>query len=194
MKKRKIAVTGGIGSGKTAVINIIKQMGYNVCSADKAYSEILKRESFKNKLNSEFGNVIDAKGNLNRKMLADIVFNDDNKLNRLNEITHPAITQELALHMDSCADKTVFAEVPLLFETGFEKYFDEVIVVYRPIEQRIRAIKERDRLPYEKILKRIASQYNYDNLNKKEYIIVENNTSVEDLKEKVKVILSELKA
>ena len=90
----KIAVTGGIGSGKTTVCDIIKEQGYSVISCDEIYNRLLRDKSFLNSLVSEFGHILNGDGTLSRKKLSEIVFSDKDKLARLNEITHPEIMKE----------------------------------------------------------------------------------------------------
>ena len=84
----KIAVTGGIGSGKSTVANIIKEQGYAVFSCDEIYNELLRDEAFIKKLTQKFGTEILTDERLNKPKLAQIVFNDEKKLEELNGITH----------------------------------------------------------------------------------------------------------
>lgn len=160
--KLKIAITGGIGSGKSAVAEIIKNQGFSVFSCDEIYKELLRDKQFLNLISLNFDGVLSADGELDRQKLSDIVFNDKTALGVLNNITQPSIMKEL---LRQCESKNIaFAEVPLLFENGFEKLFDGVIVVLRNEEDRISAICKRDKISVEKAKLRLKAQFNYNNM------------------------------
>ena len=157
----KIAITGGIGSGKSTVSQFIRRLGYTVLSCDEIYSELLRREEFLSVLEKEFGNILADDGSVDRTKLSRIVFNDKVKLTKLNSITHPAIMEEVFKKLQS--EKLGFCEVPLLFENGFESLFDEAIVVLRDETERINFVVARDGLNIESVKKRLNSQINYQN-------------------------------
>ena len=87
--KLKIAITGGIGSGKSAVAEIIKNQGFSVFSCDEIYKELLRDKQFLNLISLNFDGVLSADGELDRQKLSDIVFNDKTALGVLNNITQP---------------------------------------------------------------------------------------------------------
>jgi len=186
----KIAVTGGIGSGKSSVCKIIKESGFPVISCDEVYSELIKSSDFLTVLQSEFGNVLKEDGTLDRKKLAEIVFNDSQKRERLNKITHPAIMNEVLSRTNS--HKLCFCEVPLLFEDGFESLFDNVIVVLRPKEERVSAVQKRDGCSSESVNLRIKSQINYDKFDFAKYYVIRNEGNLADLREKTSEILNRI--
>ena len=97
----KVAVTGGIGSGKSTVAEIIARQGYKVVSCDKIYSGLLSEGIFNAAYTAEFGAVLDENGKVDRKKLAAAVFGDEGKLRRLNEITHTKIIEK-ALEETDC--------------------------------------------------------------------------------------------
>ncbi len=187
----KIAVTGGIGSGKTTVCKIIKEQGYTVISCDEIYSHLLCDISFLNSLAAEFGNILNSDGTLSRKKLAEIVFSDKDKLTRLNEITHPEIMKEAIKQMSGGG--IYFCEVPLLFEGEFEALFDKIIVVLRNKELRISSITKRDEITYLDAKKRIDSQFNYDNLSFEKYYVIHNNSDFENLNAVTLEIINKIK-
>ncbi len=178
----KIAVTGGIGSGKSAVCEIIKSIGLPVFSCDEIYKELCTRPQFLNKLTEEFGGILSSNGALDRKKLAEIVFKDGSALKKLNEITHPAIMQELFLRAKN--EKLCFCEVPLLFENGFEKLFDGVIVVMREFNERIDCVAKRDKISLNEAVLRAKSQFDYDNNDFAQYYVIHNGGNLADLKQK----------
>lgn len=185
-----IAVTGGIGSGKSTVCKIIKESGFSVISCDEVYSELLKDGGFLNTLQNEFGDILSPDGSLDRKKLAEIAFNDEANRKKLEKITHPTIMSEVftrAKEFSLC-----FCEVPLLFEKGYEKLFNNVIVVLRPLEERILSVQKRDGLSRESVILRLKSQINYEKFDFAKYYVIHNNGDFGDLKAKTVEILNKI--
>lgn len=187
----KIAITGGICSGKSTVAKIIKEQGFTVLSCDKIYCELLEDLSFVNKIVKEFGNVINSNGTLNKAKLAQIVFSDKEKLRVLNSITHPQI-MNIAMQLMG-GSGVYFCEVPLLFESGFEALFDNVIVVLRDKEERIKELMQRSKINRNQALSRIYSQLDYENHNFAKYYVIHNNNEIIKLKTKVFDVLTKIK-
>lgn len=186
----KFAITGGIGSGKSTVAEIIKRKGYAVFSCDEIYKELLLDAEFKAKLSLNFDGIISADGSLDRSKLSEIVFNDKSALKRLNALTHPAIIEEV--FKKSSGQKISFTEVPLLFESGLEKYFDGIIVVLRDMDKRIDAVSARYKIDREKVILRIKSQFNYEICDFAKYYVIHNDGNFEDLKAKIKEVLEKI--
>lgn len=186
----KIAVTGGIGSGKSAVCEIIKKYGFPVYSCDKIYSELLNSSDFLKKIENEFVGVLNADGSLNRKALSAAVFNNESALKKLNSITHPEIISAAFKKMEG--SRIAFLEVPLLFENGFENLFDGVIVVIRNLEDRISSVISRSNLTREDVLLRINNQYNYEKSDFAKYYVIHNSGSFEDLDYNTRQILTKI--
>lgn len=158
---RKVAITGGIGSGKSFVARKLKERGFSVFSCDEIYEEVIRSAAYANMLAEVFPTCV-TNGAVQRDKLSEIVFNNSECLQQLNAIAHPLIMQELEKQMERAEGDVVFAEVPLLFEGGFESMFDSVLVVRRSMQARICAIESRDGLSRDRIEKRIASQLDYD--------------------------------
>lgn len=175
----KIAITGGIGSGKSTVADIIRREGYPVFSCDKIYNELLCRGECLNKIAKEFAGVIKSDGTLDRVKLAEKVFNDKAELAKLNAITHPAIMEEVFKRSEGY--KISFTEVPLLFESGLENDFDGIIVVLRKLEDRISSVSKRDKIDQNNVVLRINSQFNYDNCDFAKYYVIHNDGNFDDL-------------
>ena len=190
MQNKLIAVTGGIGSGKTEAIEIIKSMGYSVFSLDKIYSDLLKNFSFLQEVCRilKVFPIKDENGNwtFDHRAAAENAFTDGKIKAELNAFTHPEIMKEFYKRAE-CEEGAVFCEVPLLYESGIEKDFDFVIVITRPLEERFKGIISRDGLSREEIEKRINNQFDYTNLRPNEHtIVIENDGSPEVLGERVK--------
>ena len=186
--KKLIAITGGIGSGKSSAAQFLLEMGYPVFSCDEIYREVILSSSYIQKIASLFPECV-VDGNIDKKILAKIVFSDEEKLALLNGIAHPLIMDALFKKMQACKEDIVFAEVPLLFEGNYENKFDSVIVIIRDIEMRIRSIMVRDGITKEEALNRIAVQFDYENSNGRfkncNAILIENNGTIEELKIKI---------
>lgn len=192
MIKKFIAVTGGIGSGKSTLLGLFKAAGYPIFSADEIYAELLRNEQFVHLVSLSVGvEPIKTENGLklDREKIAEKVFSDGNLLKNLNEVTHGAIMTEMQ-NRAKREDKTVFCEVPLLFEGGYEKLFDLIIVVRRSDEDRIKAVEIRDGKTKEKVRKIIENQFDYSKIIEDGHtIIVENDGDLSALKVDAEKIL-----
>ena len=184
MKVMTTAITGGIGSGKSTVANMIAEYGFPVFSCDEIYKEIIYDKNYIREIEKVFPNAV-QNGQIDRGILAKTVFSNEQALKTLNSISHPLIMNELMSRMKKVDDMFAFAEVPLLFEGGFEDLFDNVIIVMRDKEKRIQALKKRNNFSDEEIERRFNNQIDYSLLkgNKNEkYLFIENNSTVEELR------------
>lgn len=174
--KLKVAITGGIGSGKTTACEIIKQAGYPVFSCDKTYAKLFDSGYFNEKLVALFGKeILGIDGKPSRKKISEIAFCDEKKLQRLNEITHPAIFEKMFEDAQKVKSDVCFFEVPLLFEGGYQNLFDKVVVILREEEERIKSVMERDKISKEEIIARIERQYDYIINDIAQYYVIHND-------------------
>ena len=188
--KKKIAVTGGIGSGKSLVCKLLTQLGEICYSCDEISKQLWLDEKYQQELTSLFPSAT-ANGKIVKERLTNLIFSDKSALERLNTFSHPRIMSRLFDAIETCNSSRVFAEVPLLFEGGFEKEFDEVIVVLRDREKRIQAVEKRDSISSAAVEERINSQFDYDTNFKQleKYFTIKNEFSIENLKEQLSKIL-----
>lgn len=155
-----IGLTGGIGSGKSTVANYIASKGIPVYIADEEAKNIMERADVKQRIQNLFSESILNKDNtLNRKKIAEFVFNNANKLKELNAIVHP----EVQLHFKNWLKEHenfpfIIKEVAILFETGGHKQCDKVILITAPEDLRIERAMKRDNVSKESILARIKNQ------------------------------------
>lgn len=193
-----IGLTGGIACGKSTVANILRQKGILVIDADEISREITKKgKPAWQEIKEEFGEeVIGPDGEILRKKLAQIVFNNPTKLAALNQITHPRITKQLTEILAEIkakkSQRIIVIEVPLLFECGLQDIFDEVWVVKAPQSVMIERLIKRDSLSKEDALKRISSQMPLTQKAQLADRVIENSGSVNDLKKQIEDILKEL--
>ncbi len=190
----KIAITGGIGSGKSLVGKIIKRIGYPVFSCDDIYREMMQENSYIEQISKLFPDVV-KKGEIDKKALSEKVFSCEKSLEKLNRLAHPLIMERLYRQMKQAGKGLVFSEVPLLFEGGYEKDFDRVIVVIRNLSDRIQAVCERDRVSKKSVEERISKQFDYDRALTQlteNYIVLKNDGDISTLQTAVEELLSKL--
>lgn len=184
-----IAITGGIGAGKSTAITAIKQMGYLVISADDTYGELLKDPDFVQGVYRAVEITTD-KIELDRNLVSTAVFHNPKKLKALNDFTHAKIYS--AMFEKSKGRDVVFHEVPLLFESGYQEKYDKVIVIMRDLNSRIQSVKARSGLSVDEIVSRIKNQYNYENLDKNKHTVITNDGNLLDFSAKVKAVVNEI--
>lgn len=183
-----IAITGGIGSGKSAAAAYFKSKGYPVFSADAVYSELLEKDAMLfAALKKEFGSEVETHGKLDRKVLAQKVFCDQEKLKALNRITHPKVMEEIFRR--AAGHPVAFAEVPLLYESGFETSFDLVLLVTAPKDMRAKRAAVRDGTSVYEIEKRMQSQMSDAEKTRKGGYVVENDSEIEHLESQLDIFL-----
>ena len=188
--KLKIAITGGIGSGKSTACEIIKRAGYPVFSCDETYAELFESGVLTEELVKAFGKeILGADGKLSRDNISGIVFKYSEKLKKLNAITHPKIFGRMFSKADESKGEVCFFEVPLLFEGGYEKLFDKIIVVMRDENQRIESVMARDNKTREQVVSRLKKQLNYNNCGIAQYYVIHNNGKMVDFSAKINELL-----
>lgn len=192
----KIAITGGIASGKSTVAKILKSYGYEVYSADEIYSELLNDRGVVEKINLLVGVEPikkDGKLILDRKAVSEKVFNDKSLLRKFNDYTHGLVFDRIEdiINQNSRA-KILFFEIPLLFESKKEGDYDEVIVVKRDLKERIAAAVKRSGLSEKEVWERIKNQIDYDNFDFTKHTVIYNDGTLNDLEGEVEKILKKL--
>lgn len=164
-QSKLIAITGGIGTGKSLVTRYLRSKDYHVVDFDEISRTIyLKGKDAYKEVVSEFGReVLDCEGEVDRKRLANIVFADRSKLESLNDITHKHIFKEASQIVKNIRDKLVFLDIPLLYEVrdkiiraGIE--IDEVWLVYSERETQIKRVMSRDKITYGEAIRRVDAQ------------------------------------
>ncbi len=193
--KKLIAITGGIGSGKSLLTDYFASLGYAVLSADEIYSDLLKDECFVKGICDAVGVravLVNGRYTLDRKAVAEKVFGNPAERKKLDDFTHDAIMREMFSRANDCSG-VVFCEVPLLFESGYDKYFDCVIVVFRNENERISSVVSRDNKSEELVKEIIKNQYDYSKLAENGHtIFVENNGTPRFLYEKANEIIEKI--
>lgn len=178
----KIGITGNIGSGKTTVSKLFELMGIPVFYADDAAKILMVTdEVLIAGIKQTFGaeSYLDDK-TLNRKHIADIVFNDDAQLAKLNTLVHPAVFRAF----DAWAKEEVKDDVPyvlkeaaVLFESGSYKFCDKTILVSAPLELRIKRVMHRDNITRQEVLNREARQFSEEKKMQLADYVIKNDES-----------------
>lgn len=154
-----VGLTGGIGSGKTSILNLFKKNNIKCFNSDLIAKDLMEND-LKDKIKILFGSEIYPKGKLNRKKISDIVFNNREKLSLLNSTVHPEVRKKFKNFIKTNEkDKILVCETALLFETGFYKKCDFTILVIAPFQKRIERIIQRDNLLESEIIKRMEHQW-----------------------------------
>ena len=156
-----IGITGGIGSGKSTVCKVFKLLGVPLFEADVVAAKLINSKTeIRNELVQLFGNEIYSNHNkLNRKKLAEIIFNNDVLLEKVNNIVHPAVRFEFMNWLKQQKTPYVIHEAAILFESGFYKMMDFTILVSAPEEMRIKRVMFRDGISSEQVFARMAKQW-----------------------------------
>ncbi len=186
---KKIAVTGGIGSGKSTFCEIIKQKGYPVFSCDEINGELWQDGEYLQKLANLFPQCVEN-GELSKQKLSSLIFYNKESRTLLNDLAHKCIVECLNERMAQFP--VCFAEVPLLYEGGYEGQFDKVIAVVRPKEERIASVTARSGLSREQVLARMDAQISYDDIEERNCLVARNDGTKEGLNAEVERILAEL--
>ena len=166
-----VGLTGGIGSGKSTVLNEFKDLGIKTYSADNAAKTLINSDrALIDSIKKVFGNNIYKKNKLDTKQLSKIVFQDSDKLEVLNSIIHPAVLNDFNSFVRANDEIYIVKEVAIIFETKSEKAYDKIILVRAPLEERIQRVLLRDNTTRDQVIKRIKNQLDDSSiLNKCDY-------------------------
>ncbi|MCO4813389.1 MAG: dephospho-CoA kinase [Flavobacteriales bacterium] len=156
----KVGITGGIGSGKSIVSKILTAMNYPVYNSDiEAKRIVQENRKVRSQLIELFGKELYINNQLNRSYLASIIFNDDVALKKVNNIIHPQVRKDFETFCESQNKEIVFNEAAILFETGGEKQFDQMVLVTADEDLRISRVMKRDGIKKSEVQSRIGKQW-----------------------------------
>lgn len=163
----KVGITGGIGSGKSTVCALLADYGVAVYDSDAEAKRLMESSAeLRTALQEAFGAECYTESGLNRAYLASKVFGDEEQLQRLNSIVHPAVRADFAAWAERQRTPYVVLESAILFESGFDSEVDATLAVVAPLEERIRRTMERDNSDRESVLCRIGHQLSDDELHR----------------------------
>ncbi len=191
-KKISVAITGNIGSGKSTFCRFLSEAGFPLINADDLAKEILhENKSVKKKIILTFGEMSYSKGSLNNSYLAENIFSDPGKVQKLNSIVHPVViseTNRLVAEYQK-KSKVVFTEAALIYEADMEDFFNHVVLITSPLKIRLeRAVKSK-KFSESDFLKRDSNQIPQEEKIKRADFIFENNGSLSDLRKKADLLI-----
>ena len=183
-----VGLTGGIGSGKSVVSEIFEGLGVKVVDADVASRQpVMKGEPALKKIAEKFGaNILTSEGELDRRKLREIIFNDNSAKDWLENLLHPLIHQILIDDLTSASSSYAILVSPLLFETNQKDLCSKTIVVDTSEDRQIDRTSKRDNVEPSQVKLIIDSQIDRKSRNELADIIILNDGSLQELKEKVK--------
>lgn len=187
-----IGITGGIASGKSVALDVFSKTGIPIWEADKIGHDVLQKRETISTLKAEFGQHFITFGKVDRKKLAALIFENDDKRKKLNSLLHPLILCEMQNIVENCRSSFLVFEVPLLFEANMQSCFDLIIHIYCSQELQIERLKLRNSLNREQAEKRIFSQMASHLKKQKSDISIENSGSIKQLKMSILAIIEEL--
>jgi len=155
-----VGLTGSIGSGKSYVASLFEKMGIPVFHADAVSREQLGNSEVKEVLVRHFGaEILAATGEIDRKVLAGRVFTDDAELKFLNTILHPKVKELFDEWLREQSSPYIIHEAAILYESGFDRYFDKIIAVIAPRDVCISRVITRDGVKPEQVEERMLHQW-----------------------------------
>ena len=180
-----VGLTGGIGSGKSTVINYFKELGITCYQADDEAKKLMNSDKgLIKKIKNSFGDSIYINSKLDRKKLSAIVFTDKQKLELLNSIVHPYVNRHFDNYCKGLEDIYIIKEVAIIFEIKTQNKFDKIILVRAPKEDRVKRIINRDKCNRQDAINRINNQIaDDDKIDQCDFII--DNISLEEISNKV---------
>ncbi|MCE5314591.1 MAG: dephospho-CoA kinase [Armatimonadota bacterium] len=195
-----IGITGGIGTGKSTVLKILAELGARTLSADDIAREVLaKGEPAYREVLAHFGSaVLAAGGQIDRQVLAGIIFADPEARHDLDTITHPRIIAKINRAIRAFRDEpgsessVLVVEIPLLMECGMESIVDEVIVVAAEQETQIRRLTSRGGISRDEALRRIGSQMSMTDKVRRADRVIRNDSDMQSLRESVEAVWREI--
>lgn len=176
---KNIALTGCIGSGKSLVCNVFEHLGIPVFISDQRAKDCYKDSSFLQQIEQVFGDEVVKDDNLNKEILAQIVFSDKEKLEKLNSMIHPRVFDFFLNWREKQTSPYVVVESAILFESGWEKSFDKVICINTPLEVAIQRVMFRDSVTRQQVISRMNNQMPLEEkIKQSDYIIFHDNKTM----------------
>ena len=193
-----IGITGSSGAGKSTICKMLKnEYKVKIINADKVAKKLSRKgTSYTIEIIEKFGkDIVDEEGELRRKRLAELIYNDSEKRKKLNNCTFKYIKKEIEklVKKEVNTDNTVIIDAPLLFECELDKLCDKVIGIISKRELQIERIVARDNIDYETAEKRLNAQETNEFYVKKCNEIIENNNDIFKIEESVEKIAKKYK-
>ncbi len=188
-KKKVIGITGSMGSGKSQVASYLSKQ-YPVLDCDQVNAKLLRKGELGYFHLTQFPWIeLDAKGEIDKKKMAQTIFHEDAKKEKVENILHPLILTEMKRWISKQESKLIFVEVPLLFESHMEEYFDSIWCIVVSNEIALERLYTYRNFTYEQAKDRISKQMSVKEKMQRSTIIIENNDSLKDLENEIQKAL-----
>ncbi|CAL28200.1 dephospho-CoA kinase [Staphylococcus carnosus] len=188
-----IGLTGGIGTGKSTVSNLLEVHGFKIVDADVASREAVEKGSEGlQQIKQVFGDkAIDQNGEMDRKYIGEIVFNDAKKRKELNQIVHPIVREIMDEQKEQYLSEgyNVIMDIPLLFENNLQDTVDETWLVYASESIQVERLMERNDLSQEEAKARVYSQISIDKKRRMADHVIDNRGTLLELKQNLEQLL-----
>lgn len=190
-----IGITGGIGTGKTTILNILSEKyGFCVFEADKIGHELMRKGMcVYRQIVKEYGeDILDKTGEIDRKKMSDMVFSDKKKLKKLNEIVHPEVINEIKKRIEikqNEGEENFVIEAALLIESGCNKLCDRVWYIYAEVPVRIERLNKGREMSRKKVLSIIENQLKNEEFADKSDAVINNSFSIENTCSQIEKLL-----
>ena len=194
----RVALTGGIGSGKSTASKILNELGAFIFDADKKAKNILKNnETVQSELIAEFGtDIMSGDENIDNNKLARIAFQDQDHQLRLNSIIHPYVFQEIDKNFDDVLEKSAHdifvVDAALIYESGADTHMDYVIVITALLKVRMERALQRETLTRDEILKRMDLQWPEEEKIALADFVIHNDSTEEEFRDAITDIYNQL--
>ncbi|HHN66222.1 MAG TPA: dephospho-CoA kinase [Nitrospirae bacterium] len=186
-----VAITGGIGTGKSTVLEIFSELGAQTLSADEIVHQLLRRDDIKRQIREEFGDDVFSDDEIDRKALAGVAFSSEETRRRLESLLHPHVFQEIEVFIRQHGEDVVVVEIPLLFETESEYRFDYTVTVKAPEDLVYKRLEERG-IPVEEIKRRLSHQMPLEEKIRRADLVIDNSGSIEETRRQVERIWKDI--
>ena len=190
-------LTGGIATGKSTVADMFEELGASIVDSDAIAHRIVEPgEPAYKEIVEYFGKgILRPDRTIDREELGAIVFNDDKQREMLNRMTHPRVFERMRQMIEMYGERgaeLVLCDIPLLIESGAQKWINPVILVYADPEIQMERLVERDKCSKERAASRISSQMPIDDKKKLADLVIDNSDSIESTREQVRSIWKKL--
>jgi len=193
-----IGVTGGIGSGQSTVCKYLNEIGAKVIDVDRKAKQIINKDrSLQAALKKTFGNEIFTKdGKLDRRLLASLAFQSEEKTQALNRLVHPKMVAEVIEEMENARFSQKYPiiaiDAALIYEISIEQMFEYIIVVYTSLKHRLSRVMKRDNQTRDEVMARVRRQISLDEKKKWADFVIDNDGSLEDLKKQTQTVFDKI--
>lgn len=183
-----VGLTGNSGCGKGAAASVMAEYGALILDCDKiAHENMMSWGEAYSDIVSAFGKeILNTEGEIDRKALGTVVFNDRSKLELLNTIAHKYVVKKVEKSIElNKGKKCIVIDAPLLIEAGLDKICDSIWAVYAPVETRIKRVMLRDNIDRESAVLRFKNQMKFEDIEKIADVVINNDGDMEELRKQV---------